>query len=42
VGAPITVTEPDSEASRAFDAIAETVAVDLAPKRIYRKELTIR
>jgi ATP-binding protein involved in chromosome partitioning len=42
VGAPITVTEPDSEASRAFDAIAETVAVDLAPKRIYRRELTIR
>ena len=42
VGAPITVTEPDSEASRAFDALAETVAVDLAPKRIYRKELTIR
>jgi ATP-binding protein involved in chromosome partitioning len=42
VGAPITVTEPASEASRAFDALAETVAVDLAPKRIYRKELTIR
>jgi ATP-binding protein involved in chromosome partitioning len=42
VGTPITVAEPDSEASRAFDAIAETVAVDLAPKRVYRKELTIR
>ena len=42
VGAPITVTEPDSEASRAFDALAEKVAVDLAPKRVYRQELTIR
>ena len=42
VGAPITVTDPDGGASRAFDALAETVAVDLAPKRIYRKELTIR
>ena len=42
VGTPITITEPDSEASRAFDSIAEKVAVDLAPKRVYRKELTIR
>ena len=42
VGTPITVTEPGGEASRAFDAIAEKVAVDLAPKRVYRSELTIR
>jgi ATP-binding protein involved in chromosome partitioning len=41
-GRPITVVDPDSEASRAFASIAETIATDLAPRRIYRPELTIR
>jgi ATP-binding protein involved in chromosome partitioning len=41
-GRPITVAEPESEAARAFAAIAETIVVDLAPKRIYKRELTIR
>jgi ATP-binding protein involved in chromosome partitioning len=40
-GRPITATDPGSEAAAAFRAIAERVAVDLAPKRIYRRELTI-
>jgi ATP-binding protein involved in chromosome partitioning len=41
-GRPITVTDPDGEASQAFRALAERVVVDIAPKRVYRKELTIR
>jgi ATP-binding protein involved in chromosome partitioning len=41
-GRPITVTDPDSEASQAFRTLAERVVVDIAPKRVYRKELTIR
>jgi ATP-binding protein involved in chromosome partitioning len=40
VGAPITVADPDSEASQAFDHLAKRV-VELAPKRIYRPELRI-
>ena len=41
-GRPITVTDPQGEAARAFAGIAETIVVDLAPKRIYKRELTIR
>jgi ATP-binding protein involved in chromosome partitioning len=40
-GRPITALEPDGEAAAAFRQIAERIAVDLAPKRIYRRELTI-
>ena len=40
-GDPIVVARPDDEASVAFRAIAERVAVELAPKRIYRTELRI-
>jgi ATP-binding protein involved in chromosome partitioning len=40
-GRPIVATEPDSEAAAAFVALAERIATDLAPKRIYRRELTI-
>jgi ATP-binding protein involved in chromosome partitioning len=40
-GRPITAVDPDGEAASAFRAIAERVAVELAPKRIYRRELTI-
>jgi ATP-binding protein involved in chromosome partitioning len=40
-GVPVTVSDPDGEASTAFAGIAERIAVDLAPKRIYRRELTV-
>ena len=41
-GRPITVTDPDGEAAAAFTAIADKVVTELAPKRIYKRELTIR
>ena len=41
-GKPITAVEPDSEAGRAFRALAERVAVELKPKKVFRPELTIR
>jgi ATP-binding protein involved in chromosome partitioning len=40
-GRPIVATEPDSEAASAFMDVANRIATDLAPKRIYRRELTI-
>ena len=40
IGEPITVADPDSEASQAFEHLAKRV-VELAPKRIYRPELRI-
>ncbi|MGI8939902.1 MAG: Mrp/NBP35 family ATP-binding protein [Iamia sp.] len=40
-GRPIMVTEPDGEAAAAFDAIAATIDVDLAPTRRYHRELKI-
>jgi ATP-binding protein involved in chromosome partitioning len=39
-GAPVTVTDPDGEAAQAFAALARRV-VELGPRRVYRKELTI-
>jgi ATP-binding protein involved in chromosome partitioning len=41
-GKPVTAVEPDSEAGRAFQALAERVAVELKPKKVFRPELTIR
>ena len=41
LGRPIMVTDPGSEASQAFAEIAKRLAVDLAPKRVYRSELRI-
>jgi ATP-binding protein involved in chromosome partitioning len=41
VGRPITVVDPDNEASQAFTEIARRVYEELAPKRVYRKELRI-
>jgi len=41
-GRPVTVTDPDGESSRALVAIAEKIVTELAPKKIYRRELTIR
>lgn len=40
-GRPITAVDPDSEAGRAFRAIAERIAVELAPKRRYNPALKI-
>jgi ATP-binding protein involved in chromosome partitioning len=40
-GVPITVSEPDGEASLAFDALAERVE-SMGPARVYRAELTVR
>ena len=40
-GRPITAVDPDSEAAQIFRALAERVAVDLAPTRKYRRELKI-
>ena len=39
---PIAAVEPDSEAGRAFTALAERIAVELRPKKVFRPELTIR
>jgi ATP-binding protein involved in chromosome partitioning len=41
VGTPVTVSDPEGEASRAFDAIAGHIVAN-GPKRVYRPELTIR
>ena len=40
-GAPIVATQPDGEAAGVFADIAETIDVELAPKRIYHSELRI-
>jgi ATP-binding protein involved in chromosome partitioning len=41
VGDPIVVSDPDNEASKCFFEIARRLHEDLAPKRVYRKELRI-
>ena len=41
VGRPITVVDPENEASMAFTEIARRIYEELAPKRVYRKELRI-
>ena len=41
VGRPIVVEDPANEASQAFTEIARRLYEDLAPKRVYRKELRI-
>jgi ATP-binding protein involved in chromosome partitioning len=40
-GMPIVASDPDSEAAQVFGRIAETIDVELAPRRIYRSELRI-
>ena len=40
-GRPIMATDPDSEAARAIDAIAERVDVELRPKRFYSPGLKL-
>jgi ATP-binding protein involved in chromosome partitioning len=39
-GLPITVSDPDGEASKAFGAVAERL-VALGPARVYRRELSL-
>ncbi|HML01167.1 MAG TPA: P-loop NTPase [Acidimicrobiales bacterium] len=41
VGVPVRVSDPDSEAARAFDELADAL-VALGPARVYRRELTVR
>jgi ATP-binding protein involved in chromosome partitioning len=40
-GRPITAVDPDSESARAFMAIAERIAVDLRPKKVFSPALKI-
>ena len=40
-GAPIVAVDPHGEAAQVFAQIAETIDVELAPKRIYHSELRI-
>jgi ATP-binding protein involved in chromosome partitioning len=40
-GRPITAVDPDSEAGRLFRAMAERIAVDLRPKKIFNAELKV-
>jgi ATP-binding protein involved in chromosome partitioning len=41
-GKPIAAVAPDSEAGRVFQGLAERIAVELKPKKVFRRELTIR
>jgi ATP-binding protein involved in chromosome partitioning len=41
-GKPIVAVAPDSEAGRVFQGLAERIAVELKPKKVFRRELTIR
>ena len=40
IGAPIVVTDPDSEAAQVFHQIAEQIE-EIAPRKIYKKELRL-
>jgi ATP-binding protein involved in chromosome partitioning len=40
-GLPIVVSDPDGEAARVFARMAESIDVELAPRRVYRSELRI-
>jgi ATP-binding protein involved in chromosome partitioning len=40
-GHPITVTDPDSETATMFRALAEKIAVDLRPKKVFNPQLKI-
>jgi ATP-binding protein involved in chromosome partitioning len=40
-GSPIVASDPDAEVAQVFARIAETIDVELAPRRIYRSELRI-
>ena len=40
-GKPIAAVDPDSETGRAFHALAETIAVDMRPKKVYSSALKV-
>ena len=40
-GRPITAVDPESEAAACFRAMAERIAVELAPRRVYNPALKI-
>jgi ATP-binding protein involved in chromosome partitioning len=40
-GLPITAVDPESEAAQAFKRIAEQIAVDLKPKKIFSSQLKV-
>lgn len=40
-GRPITAVDPDSEAAQAFQSIAQQIAVDLKPKKVFSPQLKI-
>jgi ATP-binding protein involved in chromosome partitioning len=40
-GMPITVADPDSESAQMFRALAERIAVELKPKRVFNPALKI-
>jgi ATP-binding protein involved in chromosome partitioning len=41
VGRPITAVDPNSESAQAFHAIAERIAVDMKPKKVYSSALKV-
>ena len=41
VGRPIAATDPDSETGRTFHALAERIAVELRPKKVFSPELKV-
>jgi ATP-binding protein involved in chromosome partitioning len=40
-GRPITAVEPDGEAAKAFRQIAERIAVELKPRKIFSPQLKV-
>ena len=41
-GRPITAVDPTSEVAQSFTRIAETIATELRPRKVFKPELTIR
>ena len=41
IGIPITISDPESEASKAYAAMANTICTELGPKRRYKRELRV-
>ncbi len=40
-GKPIAAVEPDSETGRAFHELAERIAVDMRPKKVFSSALRV-
>ena len=41
-GRPITAVDPGSEAAQTFARMAQTIAVEMRPRKVFKPELTIR